>query len=195
MRIIRLSDLFEKPWKNGGGVTRAIASEILCERTLWQLSMADVEVDGPFSNFAGLTRVLTVIGGDGMILHGPDEDMTADFACPVVFDGGAPIVAELTNGTVRDFNLMYDTMRCEADVAALHGPADVLYGNPGTTCAIHCIANHVRLTGSYVLGAGDTVIVPDVQIRLELGSGDIALCIALRHRGQTDASSPDTALR
>lgn len=71
MKLIRYADLLETPWKNGGGVTRTIAARTEDDATLWRLSMADVAQGGPFSNFAGLTRSLTVVSGDGMVLHGP----------------------------------------------------------------------------------------------------------------------------
>ena len=75
--IFRQCDLVETPWKNGGGITRNIAKEQDKTGTLWRLSMADVDGDGAFSIFPGLTRILTVIQGDGMVLHGPDGDLQA----------------------------------------------------------------------------------------------------------------------
>lgn len=195
MRIIRLADLVEKPWKNGGGMTREIAFETRAGALLWRLSMADVGQDGPFSGFAGLTRVLTVIKGDGLVLHGPDGDLRADFACPVTFDGGAPIVAELTQGPLRDFNLMYDTARCATDVTVLHGPVDTAYGDPGVTVIVYCITGRARVGGSDTLDVGDTAIVTDSPTQLLLPAGDVALCIVLRDRIQTEATNSDTALR
>lgn len=182
MRILRYSELVEIPWKNGGGITRDIASETHAEKLLWRLSMADVAVDGPFSSFAGLTRVLTVIRGDGMILHGPDGDMQADYARPVTFDGSTPIDAELTQGPLRDFNLMYDTARCDADVTAISGPASATFDERDRTFVFHCIAGKAKLDSVDQLGAGDTAIATGTPTRLELGQGDIALCIGLRAR-------------
>ena len=156
MRIVRRSELVEMPWKKGGGITRDVALEMLEGTLLWRLSMADAGVDGPFSSFAGLTRILTVVQGDGMILRGPDGELRADYAQPVVFDGNAPIQAELTQGPLRDFNLIYDTERCKADANVIHGPADATYDEQGMTFVVHCIAGTARLDAAHRLDAGDT---------------------------------------
>lgn len=183
MRIIRLAELVETPWKNGGGVTRYIASRDDDSRTLWRLSMADVAMAGPFSDFAGLTRILTVIEGDGMVLHGAGGDLAADYATPVVFDGATPITSELTKGPVRDFNLMFDTARCSGDAVVLRGPESPQFGDADTTGVVHCIAGKA-LVGDEMLDPGDTAIFSGpVQLTLEQGS--IALYITLRARTQS----------
>ncbi len=52
------------PWKNGGGVTR----EIVCQPPGaglaafdWRVSIATIASDGPFSLFAGIDRVITLL--------------------------------------------------------------------------------------------------------------------------------------
>lgn len=182
MRIIRQSELVETPWKNGGGITRDIATETHAGTLLWRLSMADVSIDGPFSNFVGLTRVLTVIRGEGLILRGPDGDFRADHAVPVVFDGGAPIVAELTKGPLRDFNLMYDTARCDADADVVRGPSEIISDNRDQTSVYHCIEGQPKLNGTDRLAVGDTAIASGAPMRMALDQGDIVLRIGLRIR-------------
>ena len=59
------------PWKNGGGVTHEIAKSEEDGAWLWRLSIAEVATDGPFSAFLGLSRILTVIEGEGLQLHLP----------------------------------------------------------------------------------------------------------------------------
>lgn len=183
MRIIRQSDLVEKPWKNGGGITRDIAAEFDGETLLWRLSMADVDSDGPFSVFAGLTRVLTVIKGGGMILQSPDSALTAEYAQPVTFDGASPITAKLTNGSLTDFNLMYATARVSGTATALHGPARQAIGTDGQTVVIHCIQGRVELAKDNTLGVGDTVILTDGPVPVPLQAGSSALCITLTPLG------------
>lgn len=182
MRIIRHADLVTKPWSNGGGVTRDIAARTLDGALLWRLSIADVDVDGPFSDFTGLTRVLTVIEGGGLILHNADGDTLADYASPVTFDGGTPIHAELSQGPLRDFNLMYDSARCDGEARVAHGPLTSDFGAWDETVVIHCIAGMVVLGDAERLAKGDTAIVSDAPVSLALGRGDIALCIGLRVR-------------
>ena len=195
MRIVRRSELVETPWKNGGGITRDIASETVGDVVLWRLSMADVGADGPFSSFAGLTRILTVIEGDGLILQGPDGDLTVGYARPVTFDGGGAVSARLTSGPIRDFNLMYDTARYDAHAEVMHGPSDIQYGGTRRTLVIHTIAGAARLGEMASLGTGDSAIIGNAPVQLGLGAGDVALCIVLRVADQTDASKSATAAR
>ena len=72
MKIIRFANLATAPWKNGGGVTREIARLDSDGAMVWRLSIADVAVEGPFSKFAGMQRILTVIEGAGMRLERGD---------------------------------------------------------------------------------------------------------------------------
>ncbi|MGB0853609.1 MAG: HutD family protein [Pikeienuella sp.] len=177
MNIIRFADLTEVPWKNGGGITRNIAEDRRGDDLHWRLSMADVDSDGPFSDFAGLTRVLTVIKGDGMILTGPEGDIVADYALPVVFDGATPITSTLKNDPLRDLNLMFDPARCDGAVTTLNGsfrkdvPAD-------GTIGIHCLSGAVSVNGEALL-VGDTALSRE-DVGVEVGADGIALLISLR---------------
>src|SRR3546814_4968948 len=74
-RRILTSDIMAMPWKNGGGVTREIAtggSTHLCREWGWRVSLAEVAQDGPFSIFPETDRVIAVIDGGGMDLVAPD---------------------------------------------------------------------------------------------------------------------------
>lgn len=194
MQIIRQTDLVEQPWKNGGGITRDIAAHREGETLLWRLSMADVDGDGPFSTFAGLTRVLTVIRGSGMVLHSPESDLPADYACPVTFDGATPITASLTSGSIRDFNLMYATAKLDGTAECLHGPAHDTIGAPDQTVVIHCITGQIDLTDDDLtdgdltdggrLVAGDTAISTDQAVAISLTPDSIALCITLTQQAE-----------
>lgn len=179
MQIIRRRDLVETPWKNGGGITRNIAEKRDAQGLLWRLSMADVEKDGAFSSFPGVTRVLTVIKGDGMVLQGPEDDLPARFAQPVVFDGATPVAATLGQGPILDFNLMFDTARCEGDaqIARQAGAHEV--GQEGQTGVLHVIAGAASVAGE-ALGVGDTAISNDVPLRFDLAQDAVALTITLR---------------
>ena len=63
------------PWKNGGGTTQ----EVVCwpqgaglDSFEWRISIAHIAQSGPFSAFAGIDRVITLLSGDGVHLHSPD---------------------------------------------------------------------------------------------------------------------------
>jgi environmental stress-induced protein Ves len=195
MRIVRLAQLVEVPWRNGGGVTREIAEARDGDALLWRLSMADVAADGPFSDFAGLTRILTVIHGMGLELTTPDGVLTADFAAPVRFDGGLRVTARLTGGPVRDLNLMFDSARIDGDVAPLFGPMRrSLRPGAGVSHAIHGLSGVADLAAGR-LGRGDTALVDSGAVDLSLGEGGSVLLVTLALRAQTEASSAATARR
>src|SRR3546814_17304108 len=70
-RRILTSDIQATPWKNGGGVTREIASgggtgSRPGPSWGWRVSLAAVAQDGTFSTFTAPERVLAVHDGAGM---------------------------------------------------------------------------------------------------------------------------------
>ncbi|WP_321793445.1 HutD family protein [Caballeronia sp. J97] len=121
--IIRADSLTPTPWKNGGGITREIAAGpqgASLDAFAWRLSLADVAADGAFSNFAGVDRVLVLLGGAGMRLteagggvHVLDAPLTM-----ARFAGETPIQAALLDGPTRDFNVMLRRDRARATVNA-----------------------------------------------------------------------------
>ena len=125
LRILDPADLPTIPWKNGGGVTREIAKSADEQGLLWRISLANVDADGPFSCFEGLTRILTVIDGDGIDLIYPDGVIAARWGAPVRFLGDLTIAGRLTNGPVRDLNLIFDATRVTAKVVLLTGPMSI----------------------------------------------------------------------
>lgn len=123
MRIIPPEQFVTMPWKNGGGITHEIAKLEHDGNVAWRFSIADVDSDGPFSSFPGLSRILTVLEGEGLQLAGPDKSnmLTALPFAPVAFPGNMPIQGIRIGGKVRDFNVMYDPLRYTADVTVRDG--------------------------------------------------------------------------
>lgn len=121
MRLIRPEDFLTQPWKNGGGITHEIAREDRDGRLLWRLSIAEVASDGPFSAFAGLSRILTVIDGAGIALQSPGGALMALPMQPLAFSGDLPIDSRLIGGPVRDFNLIFDGAQLTGSVAPVAG--------------------------------------------------------------------------
>ncbi|WP_171176683.1 HutD family protein [Ruegeria sp. HKCCD8929] len=122
MRIITPSDFTTTRWKNGGGITHEIARADCDGFLLWRLSLAEVSSDGPFSTFKGLARILTVVEGPGMNLHGPDAIRHARPDAPLAFSGGLPVHGELFDGPVKNLNLLYDPVRIKASVTCVTRP-------------------------------------------------------------------------
>ncbi len=107
MRIIHLDDVPPQPWRNGGGQTRELLT--WPEGGDWRLriSLADIEQDGPFSAFPGVTRWFTVAEGEGVILRFGDRTETLGAgSAPLRFDGAEAPGCSLIGGPTRDLNLM-----------------------------------------------------------------------------------------
>ncbi|MEZ5732971.1 MAG: HutD family protein [Paracoccaceae bacterium] len=148
MEIVEAKDFLRQPWKNGGGVTHEITKAEADGRLLWRLSMAEVDTDGPFSAFTGLSRILTVIEGDGIDLHGPETVLAARHLGPVAFSGDLPVIGRLTGGPIRDLNLIFDATRMEGSVTALEGPMNVTHtAPPGGLVEIFAVAGGVQADG------------------------------------------------
>ena len=96
-----------QPWRNNGGRTREI--RVWPAHGAWRLriSRADIEADGPFSSFAGVTRRFTVLRGNGVELSFKDRNVVLragdDALC---FDGGDAPGCRLLDGATEDLNLM-----------------------------------------------------------------------------------------
>ncbi|WP_397428086.1 HutD family protein [Pseudarthrobacter sulfonivorans] len=96
------------PWKNRGGHTTELLRGGPREKYTWRLSIADIGVDGPFSRFVGMQRIITVIQGNGVRLNlgGRSNEVLAPFQT-LSFDGSSDVQCELLNGPVKDINLIY----------------------------------------------------------------------------------------
>ncbi|WP_157935919.1 HutD/Ves family protein [Paracoccus zhejiangensis] len=145
MRLIRPEDFQTQQWKNGGGVTHEIARQEREGQLQWRLSIAEVGSDGPFSAFPGLSRILTVIEGPGLVLQTPDVTMMALPMQPLAFSGDLPIDSRLIDGPVRDFNLIHDGARFDGSVLPLSGDRTL---TTGATHAVLALGDGISVDGT-----------------------------------------------
>ena len=109
MQILRKSSFTAVPWKNGGGITHeALRVPAAGDTFRWRVSVAQIDVSGPFSNFAGYQRRMVLLRGSGIRLTfdgSRQKDLLAvgDLA---EFDGGVATGCELLDGPCTDLNLM-----------------------------------------------------------------------------------------
>ncbi len=129
-----LRELTSEPWRNGGGSTRPVASgntrkgaigntrkvasgntrKAASDDWSWRVSIANIDVDGPFSVFPGVQRQLTLLEGkglalqgDGLALQGEQQAWRASQMGDVLgFPGDVLVRARLLGGPVRVWNLM-----------------------------------------------------------------------------------------
>ncbi len=122
MQIIRAKALVDVPWKNAGGITRNIAKGLVREYTAWTLSHADVVIEGAFSDFSGMTQLLTVVVGETMILETKDTPIIAEPSKPVRFYGGLAVKPRLTDCPITDLNLMFNPDQFDGTVISHSTP-------------------------------------------------------------------------
>jgi hypothetical protein len=111
---VRTADIAPQPWRNGGGVTRALLVRPRGDDWQVRVSVADVAVNGPFSRFPGVTRWFAVLAGAGVVLTidsvehpcGADDDA-------IRFAGDAATRCRLVAGPTVDLNLMLRGIRGE----------------------------------------------------------------------------------
>jgi environmental stress-induced protein Ves len=111
MEIIRYSELKPQPWRNGGGVTRELASHPHAASMQdgawdWRVSIAEISKAGPFSAFAGTDRVLTVIDGELLLLNVDGAEQPLEKHRPFRFSGDAPSSAALPTGNIQALNVL-----------------------------------------------------------------------------------------
>jgi uncharacterized protein len=105
----RFIDSQRQPWRNGGGFTFELAKQLAADEQLdWRLSIAEIERSGAFSVFAGMTRWMLLLEGEGFTLHFPDgRSMTqSPQSAPIRFSGETAPECLLEMGACKDLNLM-----------------------------------------------------------------------------------------
>jgi environmental stress-induced protein Ves len=111
MEIIRFADIHPEPWRNGGGVTRELASHPKAASAQdgawdWRVSIADVSKAGEFSVFPGMERVITIIDGELLLLTVDGAEHPLEKYRPFRFSGEAASSATLPTGDIRDLNVI-----------------------------------------------------------------------------------------
>lgn len=105
--LIDAASLAPQRWRNGGGQTRELLSWPVQGGWQLRISRADIDADGPFSAFPGVTRWFAVLHGRGvaLTLDGRGQQVLAgdDALC---FDGVQAPGCELLGGPTQDLNLM-----------------------------------------------------------------------------------------
>ncbi|MCU1517091.1 MAG: HutD family protein [Pseudarthrobacter sp.] len=114
MEIIRFAELRSEPWRNGGGVTRELASHPQAASAQdgawdWRVSIAELTKAGDFSPFPGMERVLTVIEGELLLLTVDGAEHPLEKYRPFRFSGEAAAHGALPTGDIRNLNVITRT--------------------------------------------------------------------------------------
>lgn len=154
LQIIAQKTFKTIPWKNGLGETTELA--INDGGTLanfdWRLSIASVVSDGVFSDFSGYQRNLVLISGQGIMLKHDAKiaDNLTNLLDVANFDGANKTYGELTEGPIKDFNIITDTKKISAQVGC-HTNAEKV------TVHLHeqCLYFAYSLTGEIIVNLAD----------------------------------------
>ncbi len=181
MQLIKYAELTQTPWKNGGGITRDMAGASVGSNHIWRLSMADVTCDGPFSDFTGFVRILTVIKGHGMALESQDDVLQADPWVPVRFDGATHVSARLKSDASTNLNLMFNPDYCEGNVVILQGPHHEPLKKSSTSrdLFLHCLSGTLSINSDTTLYPGDTARLNSLDYEIYLKEGNAAALITI----------------
>lgn len=179
-RIVRGAELTPVPWRNGMGTTRDVltAPAGLAD---WQVSIADLERDAPFSDFAGMDRTFTIIEGPGVELTFGAVAVPCPPLVPVRFPGGAAPACRLRGGPGRAFNVFADARRFRSRVAVLRLAPDTGLDVPPGTTLLHCIEGTLHVDEA-TLAAGDTLMEGGGTVRTQAGTATLVR-VAIAARG------------
>jgi len=108
---IRLQDIQEALWKNGGGITQElfrIPHPTSPDDFIFRLSIAHIKASGDFSLFPGIDRILMLLKGSGLLLKRSNHQETIinQPLCPIYFKGEEAIKSDILCGPIKDFNIM-----------------------------------------------------------------------------------------
>ncbi|MEU8437094.1 HutD family protein [Streptomyces sp. NPDC029216] len=192
LRILRATDRTAVPWKNGGGVTREIAARPEgggTEDFDWRISLAEVAADGPFSEFPGVDRTLTLAEGAGMELtvDGVRRRVDERYA-PCDFPGDRPTDGRLLDGPVVNFNVMYRRGRARAHTAIVRGELTLAIP-PETTLLVVALDGPARLDhpgGAVALGPYDAALLEAPQAPCRLRTAGRTAVVTLRTSSTRD---------
>lgn len=179
LNIIDTLNLPAEPWKNGGGTTREIAQAGGPDGFAWRLSIAEVSREGSFSHFPGMSRILTVIEGDGLKLVSPAKAHDVPPYTPFAFSGDINMRSVLPAGPIRDFNVIFDPQRIKADVCVITGQTDngIGPGNAGV-CAVYALSGPCQCDG-IMMKEGNCALFENKSVQVALPDHSKALCVQL----------------
>ena len=210
-RVIPVADYRREPWSNGLGTTREIArGSSVCgsadvhahtsdgQDWPWRLSIADIDHDAAYSTFQGVRREQVLLSGNGVRLAFDDGEQRElepphGRAC---FDGARGVRAELLEGPVQVFNLMWRPDCVSAEL--LHRPWTGSMGyviEPGVLWAVHLLAGRAGFgvsSGLPLLQGGDTALLAgsDGGSRHMLEGGGEILAIRIAGRESSNPMNP-----
>lgn len=186
MWLLRAADRKPAPWRNGGGATTEVAAGGAGDD--WRISIATIAQPGPFSVFAGMTRTLAVLSGEGVVLTGPQvgrQQLGSDGAS-LRFSGAEPITAELVGGSTQDLNIMTRDGAFDHDLRAIE-PGSTTLDPIGAICFVLAAKGPISCsdeTKTVVLSPFDALALGTGPINVAVPHRAFAFFISICDSGQ-----------
>jgi uncharacterized protein len=119
-------DVVPQAWRNGGGATRELLAWPNKENWQVRISLAEIDRDGAFSQFAGVQRWFGVVQGPGVVLDFGGKQVLQTIASDALqFDGVLAPFCSLQGSATQDMNLMLRSIdtSCGAMNSVINGHA------------------------------------------------------------------------
>lgn len=94
------------PWRNGGGWTQVLAQAAGREPVEWRISLAEIERDGPFSDYSGYDRTIVSEDATFTLEFDDGEQVVVAPLEPFSFAGERTVFCRLHGGRATAFNVM-----------------------------------------------------------------------------------------
>ena len=199
VEIIRPAQWRAMPWKNGRGTTQEIArggGSMSGNAFDWRISLATVEVDGPFSPFRGFDRTIMLIKGRGMRLDFGERGsaLVERSLEPHSFSGDWETTCHLLDGAVQDLNVMTRRASGRHTLEVLH--LDPTHGStlePSDTTLVFALSGDVLIQyedRQLVLNEHETFLAPGRGSRPFSLRSQNELCAAAAVRITRDEARP-----
>ncbi len=180
--VIRGNSLQKVPWRNGHGTSRHVVTRLGRNGALlWQVAVADLVHDAPFSNYPHCDRIFTPVAGDPPVelaFHdGPFEP--CPLLVPRAFQGECPTQCRVP-APGRAFNAICDRRHHAIEVQVLHlRPGDPVEAPDAPDVVIHCLHGELAAAGERVL-AGDSLLGPGPAMPGAAAEETTAILVAIR---------------
>jgi uncharacterized protein len=191
--VLRFDRLPAMAWRNGGGVTREVFSDggSGSRGFDWRVSIADVDEPGSFSAFPGVDRVITMVGGEEMVLVVDGVEHTLGLHEPFGFDGASQTRCSGLSGPIRDLNVMTrsDLLSATVTIRVLSATRPMAIAGSQVLVLLTGSAVVVGADGSRAgLGPLDAVGPSGEHVRLVEGSGQAAFVRIEHHHAGRELS-------
>ena len=160
--VIRGSSLQTTPWRNGHGTSRNIVTRLDRDGTLlWQVGIAELTGDAPFSHYPNCERIFTTIAGEPppelAFDDGPFEP--CELLVPKSFKGEWPTRMRL-QVPGRALNAIADRRHYTVEVRPLRLEAGEPVATPDASeVVIHCLSGELSTAGD-LIEPGDLLLGP-----------------------------------